>query len=88
METKEYTKLKKEISCIKKDMNSMSEKIDKIHIALVGDAKFGQDGLVKMVKRHEATLQAQKYMYAKIYGGMLAITSITSVVIKFWDKIF
>jgi|TARA_R110000851_G_scaffold142839_2_gene281656 hypothetical protein len=88
METKEYTKLKKEIICIKKDMNSMSDKIDKIHIALVGDVKFGQDGLVKMVKRHEKALQSLKYMYAKIYGGMIAISTITGVVIKFWNEIF
>jgi len=88
MVSKEYTTLKKEITCIKKDMGSMSEKIDKIHLALVGDTKFGQDGLVRMVKKHEVWLEKQKYMYAKIYGGMLAISTITTLMIKFWDKIF
>ena len=73
IETKGYRELKKEITSIKKDMSNMCDKIDKIHTALVGDTKFGQDGLVRMVKRHEEWLQKQKYMYAKIYGGMVAI---------------
>ena len=88
MVSKEYTTLKKEITCIKKDMGNMSEKIDKIHLALVGDTKFGQDGLVRMVKKHEIWLEKQKYMYAKLYGGMVAISTIMGLVIKFWDKIF
>ena len=88
MVSKEYTTLKKEITCIKKDMGSMSEKIDKIHLALVGDTKFGQDGLVRMVKKHEDWLQKQKYMYAKIYGGMIAVSTITTLIIKFWNNIF
>ena len=66
----------------------MSEKIDKIHLALVGDTKFGQDGLVRMVKKHEVWLEKQKYMYAKIYGGMVVISTIMGLAIKFWDKIF
>ena len=95
MESKEYKELKKEISSLQKDIGGLqknSEKmcnqIDKIHTALVGDAKFGHDGLVKMVRRHEEWLMRQKYMYAKIYGGMIAISTITTLMIKFWDKIF
>ena len=95
MESKEYKELKKDISSLTKDISGLqknSEKmcnqIDKIHNALVGDTKFGQEGLVKMVKRHEEWLLRQKYMYAKIYGGMIAISTITTLLIKFWDKIF
>ena len=95
MESKEYKELKKDIVDVKKDLSALqksSEKmcnqIDKIHTALVGDSKFGQDGLVKMVRRHEERLLRQKYMYAKIYGGMIAISTITTLLIKFWDKIF
>tara|TARA_R110002049_G_scaffold171736_1_gene338528 strand:- start:748 stop:1011 length:264 start_codon:yes stop_codon:yes gene_type:complete len=87
MVSKEYKELKKEITSMQKDMSGMCDKIDKIHLALVGDTKFGQDGLVRMVK-HEEWLEKQKYMYAKIYGGMLAVSTITTLVIKFWDKIF
>jgi len=88
MISKEYKELKKEITSMQKNMSSMCDKIDKIHLALVGDTKFGQEGLVRMVKKHEEWLQKQKYMYAKIYGGMVVITTMTSLLIKFWDKIF
>ena len=66
----------------------MSDKLDKIHIAIVGNSEFGQDGLVKMVKRHEAWMESQKYMYAKIYGGMIVISTLSGLTLKFWDKIF
>jgi len=88
MISKEYKELKKEITIMQKNMSGMCDKIDKIHLALVGDTKFGQEGLVRMVKKHEEWLQKQKYMYAKIYGGMVVITTMTSLLIKFWDKIF
>jgi len=95
MISKEYTELKRKISKIDKDIANiqkhsakMCEQLDKITIALVGDTKFGQEGLVRMVRKHEEWLEKQKFMYAKIYGGMLAISTITTLVIKFWDKIF
>ena len=95
MDSKEYKELKKDIAKIEKDMSAMqkcttgmADKLDKIHIALVGDSKFGQDGLVKMVKRHEAWMEKQQYMYAKIYGGMVAISTLSGLLIKFWDRIF
>jgi hypothetical protein len=87
MESKEYKILKKEITCIKKDMGSMSDKIDKIHLALIGDTKFGQDGLVRMVKKHEVWHEKQKFLYAKLYGGTIALTTFITLLIKFWDKI-
>ena len=95
MESKEYkelrkdmSKIEKDITALHKDISKMCEQVDKIQLALVGDTKFGQDGLVKMVQEHEAYLEKQKYIYAKLYGGMLAISTITTLVIKFWDKIF
>jgi hypothetical protein len=95
MVSKEYKELKeniakieKDISCLQKCTSNMSDKLDKIHIAIVGDSEFGQDGLVKMVKRHEAWMESQKYMYAKIYGGMIVISTLSGLTLKFWDKIF
>ena len=95
MESKEYKELKKDIAKIEQDISAlqkctsgMSDKLDKIHTALVGDSEFGQDGLVQMVKKHEEWMEKQKYMYAKIYGGMIAISTLSGLVIKFWDKIF
>jgi hypothetical protein len=95
MVSKEYKELKEniakienDISCLQKCTSNMSDKLDKIHIAIVGDSEFGQDGLVKMVKRHEAWMESQKYMYAKIYGGMIVISTLSGLTLKFWDKIF
>jgi hypothetical protein len=95
MESKEYKELKKDIAKIEKDISAlqkctsgMSDNVDKIHNALVGDSKFGQDGLVKMVKRHELWMERQKYMYAKIYGGMVVISTLSGLLIKFWDTLF
>lgn len=65
----------------------MSDKIDKIHLALIGDTKFGQDGLVRMVKKHEVWHEKQKFLYAKLYGGTIALTTFITLLIKFWDKI-
>ena len=95
MVSKEYKELKEniakienDISCLQKCTSNMSDKLDKIHIAIVGNSEFGQDGLVKMVKRHEAWMESQKYMYAKIYGGMIVISTLSGLTLKFWDKIF
>lgn len=82
------SKIEKDITALHKDISKMCEQVDKIQLALVGDTKFGQDGLVKMVKKHEVYLEKQKYIYAKLYGGMLAISTITTLIIKFWDNIF
>jgi len=95
MGSKEYIELKKDIAKIEKDISSlqecttdMADKLDKIHLALVGDTEFGQDGLVRMVKRHERWMEKQKYMYAKIYGGMVVVSTLSGLIVKFWDKIF
>jgi len=95
MDSNEYKELKKDIAKLEKDISAlqkcssgMSDKLDKIHTALVGDSKFGQDGLVRMVKRHEVWMERQKHMYAKIYGGMVAISTLSGLLVKFWDKIF
>jgi len=95
MESLEYRELKKDISKIEKDImclqkctSDMSDKLDRIHTSLVGDSNFGQDGLVRMVKTHDAWMLSQKYLYAKLYGGMVVISGLSGFIFKFWDKIF
>jgi predicted nucleic acid-binding Zn-ribbon protein len=85
---KDMSKIEKDIIALHKDISKMSEQVDKIQLSLVGDDKFGQEGLVKMVKRHEKWVENQRYMYAKICGGAVVISALTTLVIKFWNSLF
>ena len=88
MTTKEYTELKNEIDEIKNGMSKQGDVLTKIHQAIVGDREFGQDGLVELVRKHEKWITSQKFMWAKIYGGIAVGSMVGTFVIKFWDKIF
>ena len=88
MDTKEYTELKKEIEDLREDVKKQGECIQKIYNAVVGDEKFGQEGLVTMIKKHDKWIEKQKFMWAKIYGGIAVGSAIGTLIIKFWDKLF
>tara|TARA_R100001015_G_C4612860_1_gene168450 strand:- start:299 stop:565 length:267 start_codon:yes stop_codon:yes gene_type:complete len=88
MESKEYKELKEEIEDLKKCVNAQGETLKKIHNAIVGDRDFGQDGLVQMVKKHDKWITSQKFMWAKIYGGIAVGSALGTLLVKFWDKIF
>jgi hypothetical protein len=85
-ENKEHMELKGELDELKKLVDKQSETLRKIHHAIVGDKEFGQEGLVEMVKKHDDWIQSQKYMWAKIYGGIIvgstAIGYILNIVLK------
>ena len=85
-ENKEHMEVKRELDELKKLVDKQSETLRKIHNAIVGDKEFGQEGLVEMVKKHEDWIQGQKYMWAKIYGGIIvgssAIGYILNVILK------
>lgn len=85
-ENREHMELKLELDELKKLVDKQSETLRKIHQAIVGDKEFGQEGLVEMVKKHEDWIQGQKYMWAKIYGGIIvgssAIGYILNVILK------
>jgi hypothetical protein len=85
-ENKEHMELKGELDELKKLVDKQSETLRKIHNAIVGDKEFGHEGLVEMVKKHDDWIQSQKYMWAKIYGGIIvgstAIGYILNIVLK------
>lgn len=83
MTSKEYIELKKELDELKVSVSEQNETLKKIHNAIVGDKDFGQDGLAQMVKKHEQWIEGQKYMWAKIYGGIIAGSGIISFVLKY-----
>jgi len=81
MESKEYKELKE-------DFKNISEKIERIHKAVVGDQEFGHLGIVQMVRKHDKWIEKQKFMYAKIYGGVAVGGILWTLILKFWDKLF
>jgi hypothetical protein len=85
-DSKEHMELKLELDELKKLVDKQSETLRKIHNAIVGDKEFGHEGLVEMVKKHDDWIQSQKYMWAKIYGGIIvgstAIGYILNIVLK------
>ena len=85
-DSKEHMELKLELDELKKLVDKQSETLRKIHNAIVGYKEFGHEGLVEMVKKHDDWIQSQKYMWAKIYGGIIvgstAIGYILNIVLK------
>jgi hypothetical protein len=80
--SKIYIELKKEIDEIKKSVDEQGLTIKKIHQAIVGDKDFGQEGIVDTMKKHDLFIEAQKYMWAKIYGGIIVGSAIIGFLFK------
>ena len=83
--SKEYISLKKELDDLKSSVDEQGETLKKIHNAIVGDKDFGHEGIVTMVRKHEKWIEAQKYVWAKIYGGIIVGSAFVSVI---WKIIF
>ncbi len=86
MESKEYKDLKKELDDLKVCVQNQSETLTKIHQAIVGDREFGQDGIVQMVRKHEKWIESQKYLWAKIWGGIAVGSSIIGFALNYIVK--
>jgi len=83
MESKEYIKLKAEIEELSSSVKQQGECIQKIYHAVVGDEKFGQEGLVNLVRKHENWIDKQKFMWAKIWGGIAVGTTLITFALKY-----
>ena len=88
MESKEYKELKNEIEDLKRCVKSQEETLNKILNAIVGDKEFGQEGIVQMVRKHDKWITSQKFMWAKIYGGIAVGSALGTLLLKFWNRIF
>lgn len=80
--SKEYISLKKELDELKTSVDEQGLTIQKIHNAIVGDKDFGHYGLVELVRKHERWIDSQKYMWAKIYGGIAVGSAFIGIIIK------
>ena len=86
MTSKEYTSLKKELDYLKVSVEAQNDTLKKIHSAIVGDKDFGQEGMIGMIKRHYRWIESQKFMWAKIYGGIVVGSAFVSVLFKMLFK--
>tara|TARA_R100001244_G_scaffold35643_2_gene32773 strand:- start:260 stop:511 length:252 start_codon:yes stop_codon:yes gene_type:complete len=79
--TKQYTELKQEIDAIKKS-------VDEIKSAIVGNKRFGQEGIVDVVKRHESYIEKDQKFKQKLVGGAAVLGTLWTVILKWGDKLF
>ncbi len=80
--------IKEQIRKLQENVILMADKMDRLSKAIVGDDEYGQEGLVKLVKRHERYIEKQQFLYAKIYGAIAVGGVAWTLIMKFWDKIF
>ena len=86
--TQNYKELKAEIDHIKTIVEKQGDTLSKIHNAIVGDKEFGQKGLVQIVRENKNWISSQKYLWAKIYGGIAVGSAVISMVLKYWNELF
>jgi len=84
----EYKELKAEIDHITKIVENQGEIIKKIHNAIVGDKDFQIKGIVELVNNNTNWIMAQKFLWAKIYGGIAVGTTVVTLITKYWNVIF
>ena len=80
--------LKKNIDHLNKEIEHIKASIDEIKIAIIGNEKFGQEGLVNMVRRHEEYIEKDKRFKNKLIGAGAILGTIWTIILKFGDKIF
>jgi len=77
-----------DIDWIKHKISEMDISLTRIQQCVIGDAQYGQIGLVKQVEEHQAYIDKDKAYKSKIAGGVLVVGTLWTFVLKFGDKIF
>ncbi len=80
--------IKEQIKRLQENIIVIADKMDRLSKAIVGDEEYGQEGIVKLVKRHERYIEKQKFLYAKIYGAIAVGGVAWTLIMKFWDRLF
>jgi len=80
--------IKEQIKRLQENIIVIADKMDRLSKAIVGDEEYGQEGIVKLVKRHEKYIEKQKFLYAKIYGAIAVGGVAWTLIMKFWDRLF
>jgi chemotaxis receptor (MCP) glutamine deamidase CheD len=77
-----------DIQWIKKKLGDMDLMLHKLNATVVGDAEYGHQGLVQMVKEHSDYIAKDEKFKSKLVGGGVVFGAVWTFVLKFWDKIF
>lgn len=80
--------LQKNIMHLNKEMEHIKTSLDEIKTAIIGNEKFGQEGLVNMVKRHEDYIEKDKKFKNKLLGAGAILGTLWTLILKFGDKLF
>tara|TARA_R110000764_G_scaffold102558_1_gene188080 strand:+ start:1007 stop:1258 length:252 start_codon:yes stop_codon:yes gene_type:complete len=79
---------KKEYSDLKKEIDEIKASVDEIKGAIIGNKEFGQEGLVNVVKRHEAYIESDRKFKQKLVGVGATLGTLWTLILKFGDKLF
>lgn len=77
-----------DIQWIKKKLGEMDLMLHKLNATVIGDADYGQQGLVEKVKEHSDYIARDEKFKSKIIGGGIVLGAVWTALLKFWDKIF
>lgn len=83
--TKEENKILQEI---KNDVATIKQVQCEHGKVLCGDLKYGMEGLINQVKRHEKYIEMDKKLKWMISGGIVVLSFLAGIIAKTWDKIF
>lgn len=77
-----------DIQWIKKKLGEMDLMLHKLNATVIGDADYGQQGLVEKVKEHSDYIARDEKFKSKLVGGGIVLGGLWGAILKFWDKIF
>ena len=77
-----------DIEWIKHKISEMDISITRIQQCVIGDAEYGQIGLVKQVEEHQHYIEKDKAYKSKVAGGMIVVGGLWTFVLKFWGQTF
>ncbi len=80
--------LYKNIDHLNKEIEHIKSSLDEIKTAIIGNEKFGQEGLVNMVRIHEEYIEKDNKFKNKLLGAGAILGTIWTIILTFGDKIF
>ena len=81
-------KLNEEYKKLKDTVDKVLIIVTELKMGLLGSEKLDFEGVIQKVKRHEKYIQRDKRLKYMIYGGIMVISFLVTLLIKLWDKIF
>lgn len=76
------TEERSEFAAIHEEMREINNNLQRILRTLIGDEQMAQEGLVSKVAKHEAFIEQQKLLVAKLSGVALAAGVIGGIIVE------